>query len=380
MFFMCTGLHAYPMSFVSKPCNVTTNFIAHPAWEDWLGNISADLPCGPDLEYDPSFASLEQAVNGRPDVEYGQTVVAAVPPDWIAADALCLELLSRTRDLRVVVYLTRSRLVSHGVAGLADGLALIAGLLESQWRDVHPQLDASDADDPTARINALASLADPTGLLCDFLDTPIVPSMPAQTTALTLRQWTYATGEVVAPAQHTTMSVAEIEAALAAAVVRVVSFRAALDAALAHASRIEALVTGHVGTARTIDLGALTALLRRAQFLIATSLSKLDVVDAHNTVDAQVDGTPAFPSRAEVDAKAAPGNQVATRADVVATLDRVCDYYARHEPSSPVPLLLKRARGLVDKSFVDLLGELAPEGLAQLTQVIGTTGMTPSPD
>jgi type VI secretion system protein ImpA len=163
-------------------------------------------------------------------------------------------------------------------------------------------------------------------------------------------------------------------------VVRVVSFRAALDAALAHASRIEALVTGHVGTARTIDLGALTALLRRAQFLIATSLSKLDVVDAHNTVDAQVDGTPAFPSRAEVDAKAAPGNQVATRADVVATLDRVCDYYARHEPSSPVPLLLKRARGLVDKSFVDLLGELAPEGLAQLTQVIGTTGMTPSPD
>jgi type VI secretion system protein ImpA len=37
-----------------------------------------------------------------------------------------------------------------------------------------------------------------------------------------------------------------------------------------------------------------------------------------------------------------------------------------------VPLLLARARGLIDKSFVDLLKELAPEGLTQLTQVIGT--------
>ena len=69
-------------------------------------------------------------------------------------------------------------------------------------------------------------------------------------------------------------------------------------------------------------------------------------------------------------------NQLATRADVIAALDRLCDYYARHEPSSPVPLLLHRARGLVDKSFVDLLKDLAPEGLAQLTSVVGAAGMS----
>jgi type VI secretion system protein ImpA len=79
---------------------------------------------------------------------------------------------------------------------------------------------------------------------------------------------------------------------------------------------------------------------------------------------------------AVTDTSSHPANQLATRADVIATLDRLCDYYARHEPSCPVPLLLHRARGLVDKSFVDLLKDLAPEGLAQLTSVVGTAGMS----
>jgi type VI secretion system protein ImpA len=359
---------------------MTTNFIAHPDWAEWLGDISADLPCGPDLEYDPSFLLLEQAVTGRPEAEYGETVIAAVPPDWTTADALCLELLSRTRDLRLLGWLARGRLVRDGVAGLADGLAVIAGLLETHWDHVHPQLEAGDEADPTARINALAAFVDTTGILGDLLDMPIVPTLPSQTTALTLREWTYATGEVVAPAQRSVLSIAEIEAALAAAVGRAVSVRDALDAAMAHAARIEVVVTGRVGASQTIDLGPLTALLRRARSLIAEAMAKFEVVDENRAPDAKDGETLAAPSPADGARMAPQSIQIATRADVIATLDRVCDYYAHNEPSSPVPLLLKRARGLVDKSFIDLLGDLAPEGLAQLTQVVGTAGMSPSSD
>ena len=211
--------------------HMTTNFIAHPAWAEWLSDISADLPCGPDLEYDPSFLSLEQAVNGRPEVQYGETVIAAVPPDWTWTETLCTELLSRTRDLRVIACLARCRLVRNGVAGLADGLAVTAGLLESQWDHVHPQLDASDGGDPTARINALAAFVDSTGILGDLLDTPIVPQVSSQTAVLTLREWMYATGEAAAPAQRVPLSVAEIEAALAADVASAVSVQQALDQA-----------------------------------------------------------------------------------------------------------------------------------------------------
>lgn len=356
---------------------MTTNFIAHPDWAEWLDDISADLPCGPDLEYDPSFLLLEQAVSGRPEAEYGETVIAAVPPDWTTADALCLELLSRTRDLRVLAWLARGRLVRDGVAGLADGLAVIAGLLESHWDHVHPQLEGGDEGDPTARVNALAAFVDTTGVIGDFLDMPIVAPLASQTTPLTLREWTYATGESVAPAQRTLLGIAEIEAAFAAAVKPAAFVRDALDAAIAHASRIEALVTERVGASQTIDLDPLTTLLRRARSLIADSLAKFEVVEANSTPEA-----PAAPSTTDATSTTPSGiqasTQIATRADVIAMLDRVCDYYARYEPSSPVPLLLKRARGLVDKSFIDLLGDLAPEGLAQLTQVIGTAGMSPA--
>src|SRR5260370_32242053 len=266
---------------------MTTNFIAHPAWAEWISDISADLPCGPDLEYDPSFLLLEQAVNGRPEVQYGETVIAAVPPDWTWTDTLCLELLSRTRDLRVIACLARGRLVRNGVAGLADGLAVTAGLLESQWDHVHPQLDASDAGDPTARINALAAFVDTTGILCDLLDTPIIPQVSPQTAALTLREWMYATGEVAAPAQRIPLSVAEIDAAPAAAVASAEAVQRARDAAMTHASRIEVFVTERVGSSQTIDLGPLKALLQRAQSLMSHGLAQFQALDAFHVPGAR---------------------------------------------------------------------------------------------
>lgn len=71
----------------------------------------------------------------------------------------------------------------------------------------------------------------------------------------------------------------------------------------------------------------------------------------------------------------AAGDVINSRADVAATLARLCEYYARQEPASPVPLLLGRAITLIDKSFVDLMKDLAPEGLAQLTQVVGVSAV-----
>jgi type VI secretion system protein ImpA len=52
-------------------------------------------------------------------------------------------------------------------------------------------------------------------------------------------------------------------------------------------------------------------------------------------------------------------------------LDELCEYYARSEPSSPVPLLLRRAQRLVGKDFVDLLKDLAPGGISEFQVISG---------
>ena len=71
---------------------------------EMLADISAASPCGDDLEYDPDFLALEQVVNGKPEVQFGETMVAATPPDWKVAEALSLDLLAKGRDLRVAVH------------------------------------------------------------------------------------------------------------------------------------------------------------------------------------------------------------------------------------------------------------------------------------
>ncbi|WP_371857233.1 type VI secretion system protein TssA, partial [Duganella callida] len=66
-----------------------------------------------------------------------------------------------------------------------------------------------------------------------------------------------------------------------------------------------------------------------------------------------------------------PHGEIGSRADIQRLLDKMCTYYAEHEPGSPVPALLRRAARLVDMSFAELLQELAPDGLNQYAQVSG---------
>jgi type VI secretion system protein ImpA len=52
-------------------------------------------------------------------------------------------------------------------------------------------------------------------------------------------------------------------------------------------------------------------------------------------------------------------------------LDLACQYYRRHEPSSPLPLLVERAQRLAEKNFLDILRDLAPDGVMQAQTIIG---------
>src|SRR5690606_6453941 len=127
--------------------------------------LEGDAPSGPDLEYDAGFMALEGAVAPRGERVVGGDDGEADEPDWDRLATSALALLERTRDLRVAVILGTAWLRMHGLPGWRDGLALVLAMLEQHWESVHPQLDAEDDNDPTARVNALMPLADPQGPL-----------------------------------------------------------------------------------------------------------------------------------------------------------------------------------------------------------------------
>jgi type VI secretion system protein ImpA len=60
--------------------------------------------------------------------------------------------------------------------------------------------------------------------------------------------------------------------------------------------------------------------------------------------------------------------------DVKRLIDRMCDFYARTEPSSPVPIVLRRAQRLVGKNFWEILTDLSPSALDSVKTISGTEG------
>ena len=59
------------------------------------------------------------------------------------------------------------------------------------------------------------------------------------------------------------------------------------------------------------------------------------------------------------------------RKDAVRAISMVCEYLERAEPSNPAQLLLRRASKLINKNFVELVREFAPESLNEVARVMG---------
>ncbi|MGE7990129.1 type VI secretion system protein TssA [Pseudomonas sp. NPDC089554] len=321
--------------------------------------LSATSPCGDSLEYDADYLALEEEALGRPEVEYGNTLSEAVAPDWKRVHAQALALASRSRDLRLAVLLTRAELNLRGVLGFAEGLALVEALLTNHWEHLHPQLDPDDDNDPQLRVNILASLCESTGLLQELRESPLV--VVAALGQVSLRDIELNNGEASTAGEQHKTSAAMIEALFRQADQALLGATlAALEQAQLGSQRIEALLTERVGYANAIDLAPLSSMLRRAADVLRQRLP-------------QPAGSPALPALAMNDLApvATLHGEITSREDVRQALDRLCAYFATHEPGSPVPLLLQRARKLLGLNFIELLQDLAPDGLAQMAQVSG---------
>jgi type VI secretion system protein ImpA len=331
-----------------------------------LQELAADAPCGPNLEYDPAFMELEQGVLGKPEVQYGDTVVAAVPPEWKLVKKQALDLLGRTRDLRVAMMLLRALLALHAMPGFADGMRLIERLVEERWDSVHPELDPDDDNDPTLRINSLAQLIDPASVLRDLRETAFI--MLPGLGPLSLRVLDQANGDVPVPEGQRALSKESIQAALADVSEEALqSATAAVFQSLESVQNLEATLTRQVGSSNALSLDALVRQLRRAADLLATR-SPAEPEAPAGAPDAQAaEGEPgaAAPRAAGI------SGDIASRADVVRMLDKILAYYQRHEPSSPVPMLLERAKRLTPMSFMEVMENLAPDSLQQLYVIRG---------
>ena len=327
--------------------------------------ISDESPSGENMEYEPEFGALEREVQGTDEHVMGDEVVAAADPDWSAVFSQAQELMSRTKDLRVAVSLARAAAARHAVAGLAEGLELVRGLLEQLWDTVHPQLDAEDDDDPTFRVNSIMPLGDRESLLKDMLKMTLVNSKVVG--KFNVRDVKVAKGEL-SPLddQAAVPDMALINAAfMDCDVDELQADNERIGQSLEHVAAIEAIFAEKIGAANSPDVDRLVSELKELQVLYAENLNArgigVEMPEGAEGAEAVAGG-------------AAPiAGDVNSREDAIRMIDKICTYYERNEPSSPVPMLLQRAKRLVSKDFLDIMRDLTPDGVAQAELMGGIT-------
>ncbi|MGP1667211.1 MAG: ImpA family type VI secretion system protein, partial [Rhodanobacter sp.] len=142
--------------------------------ESLIAPLGDELPTGENLEYDQDFLALDRAASPKAERAIGDSVKAAEEPDWEKVASMAEALQERSKDLRIATHLATAWMRTEGMPGWAAGLGLVRALLENYWDGVHPQLDAEDDNDPTARVNAVVPISDSQSVLGYFRTTPFV--------------------------------------------------------------------------------------------------------------------------------------------------------------------------------------------------------------
>ena len=344
---------------------------------NWLEPVAEDSPAGPNLEFDADFNTLECAAQGKPEQQYGDTIIAGEEPDWKDVQAQALALLERSRDLRVLGHLAVARLHLGGLPDYAETLNLARQLLETRWDEVHPQLDPEDDNDPTLRANALLHLAHP-GLVLKFLRGMPLTSSPR----LGRHSWrdiALAIGLIPSDADDKPSEAVIRSAFQDSNPEQLGVLRQVVETAAQEARGICDAFEARAGAGNGPDFDELIKLLTQmAQFIKRYAVVTDAEVPAAEVADVATESQPGSPAPATAmhrpaQVTAAALTEVTTRADAMRLLDLISQYYQRNEPSSPLPFLLDRARRLADKNFLDILRDMAPDGLLQAQNVVGTS-------
>ncbi|WP_171208212.1 type VI secretion system protein TssA [Ruegeria sp. HKCCA6948] len=323
-------------------------------------------PSGENLEYDPAFTDLEIAAQPGEERQMGDEIVAAEEQDWSDVEDKALAVMDKSHDLRAAIYLAEAVLHTKGLPAFAAAVGYARSLLDEFWDTCHPELDEDDGD-ATMRINAVQGLSSSDRMVRALRRTGITDSRMFG--RMTLRHLDVVDGRINMPADLEEIpdenSVAaafkdtddEVLAANAEAAAAALEDIAAIDAIFADKTP---------GEGPSLD--PLTEALKSIQQALARYADVGEVA-----LDDASDSDDDAPVSSAAPAAAGPsgGGAINSPEDVTRMLDRIMDYYARCEPSSPLPILLERAKRLVNADFLTIIEDMAKEGLDEVRQIGG---------
>ncbi len=327
--------------------------------------VDSQSPCGPDCEYDNDFLALSQAVAGKPEQQFGDTVIAAVEPDWRAVEQMAIDLLAKTKDLRVVVWLTQAATRLHGVAGFAAGVGLMHVLCQQFWNELHPRLVVDGEDDPYLRLNSFGELSDGVGSYAGGSD--IMRALRGATLANRSLLLTVRDVEMCALNDPSARySDAQILSILADAAAESAEAIAAFEQSAVSVAALTGLIEESFAGADQPDFSALKSLIK----VVGAAIGRAKAVhggdeDVGSATDVVAGGETSSRTGVVV------AGEIRSREDVRRALQKVCEYLERYEPSNPAALFARRAERMLGMDFIGIMRELSPDSMSHLQMITG---------
>ncbi|MEI9411951.1 type VI secretion system protein TssA [Mesorhizobium salmacidum] len=374
----------------------------------WLNPLDGANPSGADLRNDPAFHELERLTEAQLKVVHdggSKPSQSASSVDWAAILQKAEELRSRGRDLRLLVIVTRALANEERLAGLAEGLTLIAKTLDQYWDSMHPALRPAGTprDAALRRINALLDLQNgQEGLLANLRQTVFfsprtigpISGRDLEQAALDERVMLQEAASGLGNAEKAALTAAHnqmlnrVRTACAAqidqAVDAITTLLSDARAAISALDAVDTALNAHIdGNGAAVP--DLKKFLQRLLTTLEWNSSAAAVANGAAKPAPQPSQPASTPPRnghgAETMASVASSAQTSTglpdriysRDEVVKCLDLVVEFYDRTEPSSPIPHLARRVRRMVHMDFVELMEDLAPSGLKEFRLLAGVS-------
>ncbi len=391
-------------------------------YEGLIAPISDDAPCGPDLRGEPEFRDIEDAPGDFANLK---------APELMAVVQRCDALLRQTKDQAPVLVAMQAAVRVGDLALVNAGWMLLKGYAEEYWEDFHP---GPAEEMVVARINELTALARPAAMTLPLqrmslarLPAPSTQGFTAAMVALACApapEWSsddesalarqVEAGHVSATQARTVrpnregarslrmiMRVLSPEARAADAEADIGSEDTGMDTATLRGvaldlrGQVEAVAAefrtmsdvlydiNAVYDTRAGDSASLGPVLGVLKAAIDDTARFLAVFPAEEPVEAGAEPDAGDGGEGGDGAVAGGGGGSAkprgfvittpqSRADVVTALDAISRFFHEKEPTSPVPLMLKRVRAWVDMDFFQILNEIAPSALEDAQRLLAS--------
>ena len=321
--------------------------------EQLLNPISAEHPSGISLAFSPELDAIAHARKfDDPSLDQGEWVTDLKEADWDFVVRRCAALLETTsKDLRLAVWLTEAATRQYRLRGLAEGLRVLAGLLERFWdQGLYPQSDDGDHDQ---RIGNLSWML---GQIPALLRG--IPVTDGRGSAYSLLDFDIAR-------KAGDGKLADLEAARSAnSVAFRTLFAADAKACVEALLQLERAADQRLGRESPGFVGARDALDHLVRLIPAPSAETPVAADTP---------APAEEMAAAATQPAAPPGTIGSRKQAIAQLRAVADFFRRTEPHSPVSYFADKAANAGEQDLHTWLRSVVkdPGSMAHIEELLG---------